>query len=71
MADVLFSQHITTLRHISPHHAVEQRLEIIHMLVDHAVTMHFSKSFFAHAIFASSIGRSWSEESVPFVSATK
>ena len=31
------------LRHISPHHAVEQRLEIIHMLVDHAVTMQFFK----------------------------
>lgn len=23
----------------SPHHAVEQRLEIIHMLIDHAVTV--------------------------------
>ena len=31
------------VRYLSRHHAVEQRLEIIHMLVDHAVTMQLFK----------------------------
>lgn len=39
----VIAPHAATLRRTSRHHAVEQRLEIIHMLVDHAVTMQLFK----------------------------
>ena len=39
------------LRRISPHHAVEQRLEIIHMLIDNAVTMQFFKKLLCTRYF--------------------